>query len=402
MKDPATEIQQRRQTGLFRQRLVIDSPPGVEVTVDGERLLAFCSNDYLGLASDPRVAAALARGATQAGTGAGASHLVSGHYRAHHELEEELADFVGAERALLFSTGYMANLAVISSLCGRDDMVYEDRLNHASLIDAARLSRAHTRRYAHADARGLAARLSKPQPRHPSRAALASVPSPQDQPAGGLIASDAVFSMDGDLAPLGDLQALADRHGLWLLADDAHGLGVLGPGGRGSFAHLGVTPGPRTLRVGTLGKAFGVFGAFVAGNADVIELLVQSARTYIYTTALPPAIAEAVREALRIVRAEDDRRIELFARVREFRKGAGALGLPVTASETPIQPLIIGSAERAVATSAHLRRRGILVPAIRPPTVPDGSARLRITFSSAHRPGHVERLLEALAGIARE
>ena len=420
MKDPATEIQQRRQAGLLRQRLVIDSPPGVEVTVDGERLLAFCSNDYLGLASDPRVAAALVRGATQAGTGAGASHLVSGHYRAHHELEEELADFVGAERALLFSTGYMANLAVVSSLCGRDDTVYEDRLNHASLIDAARLSRARTRRYAHADARGLAARLAKPQPRHPwraalasvpsanpqprdpSRAALGSIPSPQDQPAGGMIATDAVFSMDGDLAPLGDLQALADRHGLWLLADDAHGLGVLGPGGRGSFAHLGVTPGPRTLRVGTLGKAFGVFGAFVAGNADVIELLVQSARTYIYTTALPPAIAEAVREALRIVRAEDDRRIELFARVREFRKGAGALGLPVTASETPIQPLILGSAERAVAASEHLRRRGILVPAIRPPTVPDGSARLRITFSSAHRPGHVERLLEALAGIARE
>ncbi|MEK7734429.1 MAG: aminotransferase class I/II-fold pyridoxal phosphate-dependent enzyme, partial [Pseudomonadota bacterium] len=223
MKDPATEIQQRRQTGLFRQRLVIDSPPGVEVTVDGERLLAFCSNDYLGLASDPRVAAALARGATQAGTGAGASHLVSGHYRAHHELEEELADFVGAERALLFSTGYMANLAVVSSLCGRDDTVYEDRLNHASLIDAARLSRARARRYAHADARGLAARLAKPQPRHPwraalasvpsanpqprdpSRAALASIPSPQDQPAGGLIATDAVFSMDGGLAPLGDL-----------------------------------------------------------------------------------------------------------------------------------------------------------------------------------------------------
>lgn len=384
MKDPATEIQQRRQAGLFRQRLVIDSPSGVEVTVDGERLLAFCSNDYLGLAGDPRVAAALARGATQVGAGAGASHLVSGHYRAHHELEEELAGFVGAERALLFSTGYMANLAVVSSLCGRDDTVYEDRLNHASLIDAVRLSRARARRYAHADAHALAARLS------------------QDQPAAGLIATDAVFSMDGDLAPLGDFQTLAERHGLWLLADDAHGLGVLGPGGRGSFAHLGVTPGPRTLRVGTLGKAFGVFGAFVAGNAEVIELLVQSARTYIYTTALPPAIAEAVREALRIVGADDDRRAELFARVREFRAGASALGLPVTASETPIQPLIIGSAERALAASEHLRRRGILVPAIRPPTVPEGGARLRITFSSAHTRGHVERLLDALAALPRE
>lgn len=384
MKDPARFLQERREAGLLRHRRMVDSPAGVEQVVDGEPLLVFCSNDYLGLAGDPRVAAALARAAEQHGAGSGASHLVSGHHRAHHELEIELADFVGADRALLFSTGYMANLAVVTSLCGRDDTIYEDRLNHASLIDAARLSRARTYRYPHADARTLAARLSA------------------DRPAGGMIVTDAVFSMDGDLAPLADLQTLSEQHGLWLLADDAHGFAVLGPGGRGSFAHLGVMPGPRTLRVGTLGKAFGVFGAFVAGEAGVIETLMQSARTYMYTTALPAAIAEAVRESLRINRTADDRRAALFERVRQFRAGAASLGLPLMKSDTPIQGVILGNAERAVAASEHLRGRGILVPAIRPPTVPEGGARLRITLSSAHTREHVERLLEALATLPRE
>ncbi len=384
MKDPTRFLQERREAGLLRHRRVVDSPAGVVQVVDGETLLVFCSNDYLGLAGDPRVAAALARAAEQHGAGSGASHLVNGHHRAHHELEAELADFVGADRALLFSTGYMANLAVVTSLCGRDDTIYEDRLNHASLIDAARLARARTHRYPHADAPALAARLSL------------------DRPAGGMIITDALFSMDGDLAPLGDLQTLSEKHGLWLLADDAHGLAVLGRGGHGSFAHLGVTPGARTLRVGTLGKAFGVFGAFVAGGAEVIEALMQSARTYIYTTALPAAIAEAVRESLRIVRSADDRRAALFERVRQFREGAASLRLALLESDSPIQGVVLGSAERAVAASEHLRRHGILVPAIRPPTVPEGSARLRVTFSSAHTREQVEKLLAALASLQLE
>jgi 8-amino-7-oxononanoate synthase len=384
VKDPTRYLDDCHAAGLLRRRAVVESPTGVEQRVDGEILLTFCSNDYLGLAGDARVAAALARGAARHGAGAGASHLVSGHHRAHHELEAELAEFVNADRALLFSTGYMANLAVVSAFCDRTDTIYEDRLNHASLIDAARLSRARTHRYPHNDPASLAARLEK------------------DRPAGGMIVTDALFSMDGDLAPLGELRQLAERSGLWLLADDAHGLGVLGPGGRGSFAHLGVAPGSRTLRVGTLGKAFGVFGAFVAGDAEAIETLVQSARTYIYTTALPPAVAEALRESLSIVKTADDRRAALFERVRKFRDGARSLGLPLLASETPIQGLVLGDVDRTVAASEHLRRRGIWVPAIRPPTVPEGGARLRITFSSAHTREQVERLLAALAALPRE
>jgi 8-amino-7-oxononanoate synthase len=381
MKSLDRDMEQRRERGLYRERLVLSSPAGVEVQVGNERLLAFCSNDYLGLAADPRVIRAFQRGAEEYGVGSGASHLVSGHFRAHHALEEELADFTGRPRALLFSTGYMANLGVVGALTGRHDTLYEDRLNHASLIDAARLSQSKVSRYAHGDVAQLESRL-------------ASAP-----PAGGLIATDAVFSMDGDLAPLAGLQSLADRHGLYLLADDAHGLGVLGRSGRGSFEHLGVDPRHNTLLMGTLGKAFGVFGAFVAGSEAVIETLIQSARTYIYTTALPPAVAEALRASLRIVRTEGERREQLMTRVAQFRAGARQLGLALADSPTPIQPLILGSAEGAVKAAAQLRALGILVPAIRPPTVPAGSARLRITFSSGHQPAHVERLLEALGRL---
>jgi 8-amino-7-oxononanoate synthase len=381
MKPLDRELAQRRARGLYRERLVLSSPPGVEVQIGGERLLSFCSNDYLGLAADSRVIRAFQRGADEYGVGSGASHLVSGHFAAHHALEEELAEFTGRPRALLFSTGYMANLGVLGALTGRHDTVYEDRLNHASLIDAARSSPAEVRRYAHGDAAQLASRLDA------------------DRPAGGLIATDAVFSMDGDLAPLAELQRLAERHGLYLLADDAHGFGVLGKDGRGSFEHLGIEPGPNTLLMGTLGKSFGVFGAFVAASADVIETLIQHARTYIYTTALPPAVAEALRESLRIVRAEGARRERLTARVAQFRAGARQLGMTLVDSPTPIQPLILGSAESAVAAAAQLRAQGILVPAIRPPTVPEGGARLRITFSSQHSPAQVERLLVALGKL---
>ena len=376
------ELARLEQAHLYRRRLVLDSPQGAEVVVDGRRLLSFCSNDYLGLANDSRVIAALQRGAGQYGVGSGASHLVTGHCRAHHALEEELADFVGARRALLFSTGFMANLGVVMALAERHSLIAEDRLNHASLIDAARLARARTRRYPHADVGALRRQLD-PEQRL------------------SLILTDAVFSMDGDVAPLEALAALAREHGAWLLADDAHGLGVRGPQGRGSLAAAGLAPAGELILMGTLGKAFGVFGAFVAGDADLVELLIQRARSYIYTTALPAAVAEAVRAALAVVRAEGWRRERLRELIARFRAGAAQLGFTLAESETPIQPLLVGEASAALALADGLRARGFLVPAIRPPTVPAGSARLRVSFSAAHSPDQVDRLLRALAEIAK-
>jgi len=378
---PLTEqLERRRAEHLYRERLILDSPQGVEVRVGNETLLSFCSNDYLGLAHHPEVIAAFKAGADRYGVGAGASHLVSGHSTAHHALEEELADFVGAKRALLFSTGYMANLGVVSALCGRQTTIFEDRLNHASLIDAARLSRAKVKRYPHTDSVRLDRFLT-------------------DTPGQKFITTDTVFSMDGDMAPLKELHRLAEQHGVWLLVDDAHGLGVLGKNGRGSFEHLGVPLAPPAILIGTLGKAFGVFGAFVAGEEALIETLIQSARTYIYTTALPPAVAEAVRASLKLVRAEAWRRERLHALVARFRQGVQELGFVLAASATPIQPLILGAAQAALDVSQKLRAQGILVPAIRPPTVPEGSARLRFTFCAAHEFSHVERLLEALGAV---
>jgi 8-amino-7-oxononanoate synthase len=312
--------------------------------------------------------------------GSGASHLITGHNHAHHALEEELAEFVGAPRVLLFSTGYMANLGVVTALAKRHGTVFEDKLNHASLIDAARLSNANVRRYPHADVDRLTALV---------------MASDGDK----LITTDAVFSMDGDLAPLGDLVALAVQHQAWLLVDDAHGLGVLGPEGRGSLADRGIAIKPPTILMGTLGKAFGVFGAFVAGSHELIETLIQRARTYIYTTALPPAVAEAARASLKIVQTEIWRRQHLFALVEHFVDGARNLGLRLADSQTPIQPVIFGDAKRALAASEYLRDQGILVTAIRPPTVPRDTARLRITFSAAHEIAHVDRLLDALSRL---
>lgn len=378
--DFASQLAEIEAAGLYRRRLVTETPQSVWVQVGSERLLSFCSNDYLGLANHPQVVAALQAGAAEHGVGAGASHLITGHSRAHHALEVELADFVGSERALLFSTGYMANLGVVAALARRHSAIFEDRLNHASLIDAARLADARIRRYPHADVAGLE-RL------------LAGTGSD------ALIATDAVFSMDGDLAPLPALAALSERHGAWLLADDAHGIGVMGATGRGSFEHFGIAPKGRAILMGTLGKALGTFGAFVAGDAYLIEFLIQRARTYIYTTALPPAIAAATRASLRLVREESWRRTHLAALVARFRDGAGRLGLALVPSTTPIQPLILGDTARAVAAAARLRASGILVPAIRPPTVPRGAARLRITFSAGHDDAHVDRLLDALSSL---
>jgi len=378
MKDLDALLEVRRSADLYRRRQVLDGPQGVEVRIEGRSYLSFCSNDYLGLANHPEVVAAFHRGLDEYGAGSGAAHLISGHSRAHHALEEELADYVGRPRALLFSTGYMANLGVVSALAGHGDRVFEDQANHASLLDGARLSGARLIRYRHGDCAALEQRLAA-------------------APAGEyLVATDGVFSMDGDLAPLPGLAELAAARQAWLLVDDAHGLGVIGPGGRGTAAHYGLAPAQVPILMGTLGKAFGTFGAFVAGSETLVETLIQEARTYIYTTAPPPAMAAATRTALRLVREQDWRREQLLALVRRFREGAAQLGLELTDSPTPIQPLIVGEAAAALRLSDSLRTRGILIGAIRPPTVPPGSARLRITFSAAHSAAQVDRLLDAL------
>jgi len=367
------------QKHLFRRRRVLESPQGVEITVDGRSMLAFCSNDYLGLANHPDLRKAMIDGVKRYGVGAGASHLLSGHTTAHHALEEELAEFVGAESVLLFSTGYMANQAVITSLVGRNDRIVEDRLNHASLIDAARLSRATVKRYPHAD--------------------VARVRDLLDSPGEALVSTDAVFSMDGDLAPLTQLVQLT-RGKAWLLADDAHGIGVLGENGRGSFEHHSLTIEPHTIYMGTLGKAMGTAGAFVAGSSDLIETLIQTGRTYIYTTAMPPAVAEATRAAIRLLSSGVGLPQKLASNVEKFRRGAEELGLQLMDSTTAIQPIVFGSSERAMAASQALETDGILVPAIRPPTVPEGTARLRITLSAAHSARHLDKLLDALSSLA--
>ncbi|MBK1719733.1 8-amino-7-oxononanoate synthase [Thiocystis violacea] len=367
---------------LYRRRAVQDAPQQPCAIVDGRPMLSFCGNDYLGLANHPEVIAALRQGAERWGVGSGAAHLVSGHSRAHQALEEALAEFTARPRALLFSTGYMANLGVITALAGRGDSVYQDRLNHASLLDGALLSRANLRRYPHTDAATLGRLIGE----GPAR----------------LIVTDGVFSMDGDLAPLPALAPIARAAGAWLMVDDAHGLGVLGRNGRGSLDRFGLDSEAVPILMGTLGKAFGTFGAFVAGSEDLIETLIQSARSYIYTTATPPALAEATLASLRIAARDDWRRERLGVLIAQFRAGAEQLGLALADSQTPIQPLLAGSAARALRWSAALGEAGILVGAIRPPTVPEGTARLRITLSAAHSEADVERLLAALARLPVE
>ncbi|MGR9074055.1 MAG: 8-amino-7-oxononanoate synthase [Gammaproteobacteria bacterium] len=364
--------------GLYRSRRILETSQGVQVKIGGRTLLNFCSNDYLGLANHPEVVRAFKEGVDRYGVGSGSAHLICGHGRPHHELEEELAQFTGRDRALLFSTGYMANMGVIAALTGRGDDVFEDRLNHASLLDGGRISGAGFKRYRHADISDLAYRLGS------SRAA------------NKLVVTDGVFSMDGDLAPLQDLSRQAVVHRAWLMVDDAHGLGVLGEQGRGVLNHFGLNQNDAPVLVGTLGKAFGTFGAFAAGSESFIETLIQKARTYIYTTALPPAVAQATRAALKRVIEDDWRRDKLKNLVARFRRGAGQLGLTLSATESAIQPLAIGDSRKALEVSRSLWDQGILIGAIRPPTVPQGSARLRITFSAGHEESHVDRVLDAL------
>jgi 8-amino-7-oxononanoate synthase len=377
MRDLVAEVADLEQQGLRRHRLVLESGQGAHVRVDGRTYLSFCSNDYLGLAADPRIAEAAAESMRQFGLGAGASHLVSGHHRAHDDLERALARFVGLPRALLFSSGYLANLAVVTVLAGRSSDVFADRLNHASLNDAMILSRARCKRYAHCDLTALESYL-----------ALSDA-------ADKVVITDAVFSMDGDIAPLSDIARLCERYGAWLVVDDAHGFGVLGDTGGGALAYFGLNS-PHIAYVGTLGKAAGVSGAFVAGSEQLIELLIQRARTYIYTTASPPLLAAALMKSVELMQAEDWRRrclIELSARISRRLELRRWLLLP---SQTAIQPLIVGENSETVALSDALATEGILVPAIRPPTVPKGSARLRISLSAAHTEADVDRLIETL------
>ncbi|HUO82136.1 MAG TPA: 8-amino-7-oxononanoate synthase [Gammaproteobacteria bacterium] len=368
-----------KAAGLYRTRRVVAEGGGVEVVADGRRCLSFCGNDYLGLRNHPAVVRAFRNAAGRYGVGSGAAHLISGHTREHHALEEALADSLGRPRALLFSTGYMANLGIACALAGRGDAFIEDRLNHASLLDAARLSGARLGRYVHADTAALRERLE--------RAGTGR----------RFVATDAVFSMDGDIAPLPDIARLCVAHGACLIVDDAHGFGVLGARGYGTLEHFALDTEAVPVLMVTLGKALGTFGAAVAGSEALIETLIQSARTYVYTTAPPPAVAAAARAALALLGEEPWRRDRLRANVARFRAGAASLGLAPGPSTTPIQPLAIGDDRLAVEISERLFARGLWVTAIRPPTVPAGGARLRVTLSAAHDDAHIDRLLDAIA-----
>jgi 8-amino-7-oxononanoate synthase len=379
------ELDARRAAGRFRVRRTLASPQGPHVVVDGRHVLAFASNDYLGLAHDPALVAAACDGAQRWGTGAGASHLVCGHQAPHEALEDALAGYAGpcaGARALLLSTGYLANLAIVSALVGRGDAVFADRLNHACLNDGALLARADLVRYPHGDVDALARRLASSDARRK------------------LIATDAVFSMDGDVAPLARLLDLAEAHDAWLVVDDAHGFGVLGDG-RGSLAAVGLAS-ERLVIMGTLGKAAGVAGAFVAAHPAVIETIVQSARPYVYTTAAPALLACALLASLEAIHGGGARRARLFAHVERFRAGARGLPWALLESRTPIQPLVVGGDADCVEVSRRLLDRGVLVPAIRPPTVPEGTSRLRVSLTAAHADEDVDALLHALHAVAAE
>ena len=372
-------LRQRQQQSLFRNRLTLDSAQGPEVRLGDATLLCFCSNDYLGLANHPDLVQSLQSAAGRYGVGSGASHLVVGHSTPHHELELAIAEFTGRERALLFSSGYMANLGVLTALLAKGDLVLEDRLNHASLLDGGLLSGARLQRFQHNDLTELRRRLDA----RPDTVA-------------GLVAVDGVFSMDGDSAPLVELSELCRQQKALLLVDDAHGFGVLGERGAGSVEAAGLDSSQAPLLMGTLGKALGCAGAFVAADQTLIEGLIQFARSYIYTTALPPALAVASLTALRLLREEGWRRQHLQVLIERFRRGAQTLGLNLANSHSAIQPVMVGEAGAATRLSEALRLRGVLVSAIRPPAVPRGTARLRITLSAAHTEAQVDRLLDAL------
>ena len=365
---------------LERRRLLLDGAQGAHITINGQRVISFCSNDYLGLAADPALVQAAHAAVGQCGVGAGAAHLITGHHRFHHDFEVAFARFVGKPVALLFSTGYMANLGVLTALCERHTEIFADKLNHASLVDAAQLSGATFTRYRHLDLgqlEGLLERSTAPDK---------------------IIVSDLVFSMDGDIAPVDALLDLAERHDAWLYLDDAHGFGVLGDG-RGGLTDKS-RASDRVIYLATLGKAAGVSGAAVAAHASVIDWLLQKARAYVYTTASPPMLAACLIESLRQIEAGEMRRSCLQGHIQQLRKGLSGLSFgTLMPSDTPIQPLVIGTNADTVRRSQALLQRGLLVPAIRTPTVPVNTARLRITLSAAHSADDVAQLIEALHAV---
>ena len=380
LDDLRAELAALDAENLRRVRRANEIPCGAKMRVGGKELLSFCSNDYLGLAADPAIAKALLEGVVKYGTGSGASHLVSGHYAVHDELEARLAAFTGCERALYFTTGYMANVGVIPALVGRKDVIFADKLIHASLVDGALLSRATLIRYPHNDLAAL-------------EGALKATQAPRK-----LIVTDGVFSMDGDIAPLARMLELAEQHDAWLLVDDAHGFGVLGPQGRGTLAEAGLQSW-RIILIGTLGKAAGVAGAFAAGQADVIEFLLQKARTGIFTTASPPALAQALLSSLDLIEQGDFRRQRLRALIDTFRQTLKLTRWQLLPSRTAIQPVVIGDNAEALRVAAALRDAGVIVPAIRPPTVPAGTARLRVSISARHEMEDVLRLANLLNAL---
>ena len=377
------QLQQQQKSQRYRQRKIVETAQDVVIEMGGKQYLNFCSNDYLGLANHPRLIKRQKQALDLYGCGSGASHLVCGHSSAHHLLEEELAEFLGVESVLLFSSGYMANLGVMSAILTRHDSVFEDRLNHASLIDAGIAAPAKMKRYAHADMGVLEQQLSVSGSPHK------------------LIVSDAVFSMDGDIAPITDLVQLAEKYSAWLMLDDAHGFGVLGEQGRGSLEYCQLQPEQVDIYMATLGKAMGVSGAFVAGSKALIETLIQFSRTYTYTTAMPAVLAETIRESLLLLQQEAWRREKLIELIHYFRRCASQLGIVLTDSSTAIQPVMIGDNQTTMYLAEELMNQGIYVAAIRPPTVPENTARLRITLSANHQKENIDRLLDVLKKAMR-
>jgi 8-amino-7-oxononanoate synthase len=382
LSDLAPALASRQQEKLYRQRFTLDTAQGPLVQLKGHEYLNFSSNDYLGLANHPSVISAFQSSAEQFGVGAGASHLVVGHQQPHEQLEVALAAFTGRDRALLFSSGYMANLGVLKALLAKDDVIIQDKLNHASLIDGGLASGAQLLRYRHNDLDHLEQLLTK--------SAIA------DRGARKILAVDGVFSMDGDIAPLDTLADICNKHDVALMVDDAHGFGVLGEQGAGCSEHFGLDQQRLPIIMGTLGKAFGVSGAFVAGSHEMIETLIQFSRTYIYTTALPPACASAALQSLSIIKEQPERRQHLQDLIVYFRKAINDLDFNVLPSTTAIQPIIIGDSEKTLALSQALLKAGLLVTAIRPPTVPMGTARLRVTLTAAHSFAQIDQLIEVL------
>jgi len=384
LKDLSKELDKRKRQHRYRSRRIIQSPQQVEITIDDKNVISFCSNDYLGLANNPQIKQATIDAIKKFGVGSGSAHLINGHSVAHHQLEEELAEFTGYPRAILFSTGYMANLGLCQALVEKGDYVFQDRLNHASLIDGGLISGARLQRYLHNDVSSLKQKMQK-----------------VDKSPEKLVLSDGVFSMDGDIANIPALATLCKTTNSWLMVDDAHGFGTLGQTGKGCLQHFSLSQTDVPIYMATLGKAMGTAGAFIAGSDELIETIIQKARTYIYTTAMPAAIAEATRCSLTIIQNEAEHLRNLNSNIAYFRNCCSQANLSIENSQTAIQPLLIGDDEKATKISRQLFDSGFLVTAIRPPTVPEGTSRLRITLSAKHNKDHINRLIETLLPLLK-